>query len=120
MALFAYLVGSLRGFVRRHSDDLGGDLVEMGGEGTAQFLKLWPKRHLDEAGRGTDNDGLTVQPRVEEWLDAVSTAKGDKKLTGPGIRHRAIESFGTFLLAGVVEFDPASLRLSATGRRLGD
>src|SRR3546814_3101005 len=64
LAWFAYLVGILRGFVHLLADDLGGDLVEMGGEGTAQFLKLWPKRHLDEAGRGTDNDGLTVHPRV--------------------------------------------------------
>src|SRR3546814_9958327 len=74
LAWFAYLVGILRGFVHLLADDLGGDLVEMGGEGTAQFLKLWPKRHLDEAGRGTDNDGLTVHPRVAEGLDAVSTA----------------------------------------------
>src|SRR3546814_17735487 len=66
LAWFAYLVGILRGFVHLLADDLGGDLVEMGGEGTAQFLKLWPKRHLDEAGRGTDNDGLTVHPRCAE------------------------------------------------------
>src|SRR3546814_13260129 len=72
LAWFAYLVGILRGFVHLLADDLGGDLVEMGGEGTAQFLKLWPKRHLDEAGRGTANDGLTVHPRVAEGLDAVS------------------------------------------------
>src|SRR3546814_18840399 len=73
LAWFAYLVGILRGFVHLLADDLGGDLVEMGGEGTAQFLKLWPKRHLDEAGRGTDNDGLTVHPRVAEGLDAVGS-----------------------------------------------
>src|SRR3546814_2419177 len=73
LAWFAYLVGILRGFVHLLADDLGGDLVEMGGEGTAQFLKLWPKRHLDEAGRSTDNDGSTVHPRVAEGLDDLST-----------------------------------------------
>src|SRR3546814_20098233 len=91
LAWFAYLVGILRGFVHLLADDLGGDLVEMGGEGTAQLLKLWTKRHLDEAGRGTDNDGLTVHPSEAEGLDAVSTALGDKTLTGTGIGNRVCE-----------------------------
>src|SRR3546814_2186947 len=53
--------------------------------------------------------------RISDWSSDVCSSDL-KKLTGPGICNREYELFGTFLLAGVLEFDPDALRRCASGR----
>src|SRR3546814_7558764 len=55
--------------------------------------------------------------RISDWSSDVCSSDL-KKLTGPGICNREFELFGTFLLAGVLEFDPDALRRCASGRLL--
>jgi hypothetical protein len=85
-ARFGHFVGLACFTMHLLTDDLVGDLVEVGSQGIGKLSEFWPQRVLKEGARTPNDHALALHPRIAEGLEAVPSTKCSEETPLPLIR----------------------------------